>query len=60
MPKYDYKCTQCNKIIEIFHSILDNEIKTCLDCKSVMQKTITGGNVSMNTHGFYSYENKKK
>ena len=59
MPNYDYKCSNCDKVVEIKHSMLDNQIRTCSDCGSVMNKIYTGGNVSMNTPGFYSYENRK-
>ena len=41
MPTYDYKCSKCNKIYEVFHKMSDTKIRYCPKCKNVLSKIIT-------------------
>ena len=61
MPTYDYECTQCGEVVEIFHSITEaprrrlrkDDPKPC-DCNSSVRRRIgTGGGIIFKGSGFY-------
>jgi len=61
MPTYDYECTQCGEIVEIFQSITEaprrrlkrDDPKPC-DCNSSVRRRIgTGGGIIFKGSGFY-------
>ena len=43
MPTYEYKCEQCGYTFEVRHSINEEPLLLCPDCKSRAQRIITGG-----------------
>lgn len=44
MPSYDYNCTDCDTIFELFHMMTDDSIKHCPQCNSTnVEKLISGG-----------------
>lgn len=43
MPTYEYECSKCNFIFELFHSIMDDSEKLCEKCGTPAQKLISGG-----------------
>lgn len=67
IPAYDYKCKNCGKITEFFHSIKKDHIdEPCPHCgKRRLQKIIspgTGANIIFKGEGFYrsiDYINQK-
>ena len=61
MPTYDYECTQCGEVVEIFQSITEaprrrlkkDDPKPC-DCNSSVRRRIgTGGGIIFKGSGFY-------
>lgn len=56
MPAYDYKCSECETVTEIRHSILDKPKKKCPACgKDKLQILISGGGgVIFKGDGWYS------
>lgn len=63
MPTYDYKCSDCGEIYELFQSINDEPIKKCRNCgKNTAVRLIGGGTgLIFKGSGFYitDYKNKK-
>jgi putative FmdB family regulatory protein len=45
MPLYDYGCTECDNVMEVFHKMDDIVRHVCIDCKVPMQKLLTTGMV---------------
>jgi putative FmdB family regulatory protein len=43
MPTYEYRCSSCNKIFEVFHGMAENPVNKCPDCGSKVKRLITGG-----------------
>lgn len=43
MPNYDYKCQECDRIDEIFHSMMENPKITCHSCLNKMERLISCG-----------------
>ena len=63
MPTYDYKCSNCGEIYELFQSMTDKPKKKCKSCgKNTAVRLIGGGSgLIFKGSGFYitDYENKK-
>ncbi|MCM8820271.1 MAG: zinc ribbon domain-containing protein [Candidatus Omnitrophica bacterium] len=62
MPTYDYECSNCGKIIEIFHKInQEPPIKECPDCKGTLRRLIgCGTGLIFKGSGFYITDYKRK
>ncbi len=43
MTTYEYKCEECGYIFEVRHSMNENPLIFCPECKSGAQRIITGG-----------------
>ena len=52
MPLYDYKCTQCNEIISITHSIKDEPQLACDNCGDKLQKQFGLGGITFKGEGW--------
>ena len=61
MPTYEYKCTECNHLFEMFQSIKDPPIKKCPKCKGNVKKLISGGSgILFKGSGFYATDYRSK
>ena len=63
MPTYDYKCSSCGEIYELFQSMNDKPKKKCRNCgRNTAVRLIGGGSgLIFKGSGFYitDYKNKK-
>lgn len=60
MPTYEYQCTRCEKIFEVFHSItakakrrIATDCKECNNSAPVRRLIGTGGGLIFKGSGFY-------
>lgn len=61
MPTYDYRCTQCKKTFEVFHSITAAPLKKCQKCGGKLERLIgAGAGIIFKGSGFYATDYKKK
>jgi len=60
MPRYDFKCDNCNIIVELFLNIKDNHDLKCKKCNYKLNKIYTPTSIIFNGSGFYKTENRKK
>lgn len=59
MPRYDYKCPACGKVVEIAHPADKPIIVCCDDCEEIMKKQIGEVGIAFKGSGFYSTDYKK-
>ncbi len=62
MPNYDYKCTSCGNVFEIFHGMTESPQIHCPDCSAPATKKIgAGAGIVFKGSGFYvtDYKNKQ-
>ena len=60
MPTYDYECTSCNKVIEIFQQMSDEPLQKCPECGKKIKRLVGGGlGVIFKGNGFYVTDSKK-
>ena len=43
MPTYEYECTNCNKIFDIFQKMTDKPLDKCPKCHKKISRLIGGG-----------------
>ena len=61
MPTYDYECTSCKKVMEIFQSMSEEPLKKCPECGGKIKRLVAGGlGVIFKGNGFYVTDSKKK
>ena len=68
MPTYDYRCTKCDHLFELFHSMSDESVKKCPKCKGKSLRVPSeGAGLLFKGSGFYitdyrskSYQDKAK
>lgn len=59
MPAYDYKCSQCDIVKEVVHSIMDEPKLLCELCEAPLQKIISRSvGVAFKGSGFYITDSK--
>ncbi len=53
MPIYEYECTSCGKVFEIFQKIVDEPLKECLHCKGHVHRLISNCSFQLKGSGWY-------
>ena len=41
MPLYDYRCTECSRVVEVMHGIYESGPATCEHCGGAMRKALS-------------------
>ena len=60
MPNYDYECTSCDKVMEIFQQMSDAPLQKCPECGEKVKRLVGGGlGVIFKGSGFYATDSKK-
>ncbi len=62
MPNYDYRCTSCGHLEEIFQSMSESSLTKCPNCgKDTFERIVTGGaGVLYKGEGWYVTDYSKK
>jgi len=61
MPTYDYRCTKCKHVFELFHSITDDTPRRCPKCKGRAVRVPSGGaGLLFKGSGFYITDYRSK
>jgi putative FmdB family regulatory protein len=54
MPTYEYKCSECSHVFEIFQVITDEPVKVCPKCGGEVNRLIgAGAGLLFKGKGFY-------
>jgi putative FmdB family regulatory protein len=61
MPTYDYECTNCGYVFEVFQGITDRPLEKCPKCKKNLKRLISSGaGIIFKGSGFYATDYRKK
>ena len=62
MPIYEYECTKCGEVEEIFQKFSDKPLKKCRHCSGKLHKLISQSTFHLKGTGWYvtDYANKSK
>jgi len=59
MPTYDYECSHCGRVFEVFQNMSDDPIEACDHCGGSVRRLIGGGlGIIFKGSGFYVTDNK--
>jgi putative FmdB family regulatory protein len=59
MPIYEYQCSKCGKVFEIFQKIGDKPLAECRECKGKLSKLISNCAFHLKGNGWYVTDYKK-
>ena len=54
MPIYEYECTQCGEIEEVFQKFSDKPLTTCKKCSGKLHKLISHSSFHLKGTGWYA------
>ncbi len=54
MPTYSYRCTECERVFDAFHSMTCTEKQHCPECGMEGKKLMSASSVIFKGSGFYS------
>lgn len=63
MPTYEYECTACGHLFELFQSMTAEPVKVCPECNGATRRLLgTGAGIIFKGSGFYctDYKNPPK
>ena len=60
MPIYEYECTKCGKIEEIFQKFSDKPLTKCAHCSGRLHKLISHSSFHLKGTGWYVTDYAKK
>lgn len=61
MPTYDYECSKCKNIFEVFQRMSDKPVSKCPKCGGRSERHIAAGSgVIFKGTGFYETDYKRK
>ena len=61
MPTYDYRCTKCGQVFELFHGMSDDKPRRCPKCRSKSIRVPSGGaGLLFKGSGFYITDYRSK
>ena len=62
MPIYEYECTKCGEVEEVFQKFSDKPLKKCRHCSGKLHKLISHSTFHLKGSGWYvtDYANKSK
>ena len=62
MPIYEYECTKCGEVEEVFQKFSDKPLKKCRHCAGKLHKLISQSTFHLKGTGWYvtDYANKSK
>ena len=54
MPIYDYECTSCCNVFEIFQRMTEDPLITCPDCSGPVKKLVSMSSFQLKGGGWYA------
>jgi putative FmdB family regulatory protein len=60
MPTYEYECTSCGHLFEVFQNINDKHLEACPKCHKKVKRLIgSGSGIIFKGSGFYATDDRK-
>ena len=54
MPIYEYECTACHNIIEVFQRMTEEPLCSCPDCSGSLKKLVSMSSFQLKGGGWYA------
>ena len=60
MPTYQYRCTSCDRELEVVQKFTDDPLTDCPECDGNLRKVFNAVGVVFKGSGFYATDNRSK
>ncbi len=60
MPTYQYRCTSCDRELEVVQKFTDDPLTDCPECDGNLRKVFNAVGVVFKGSGFYATDNRTK
>ncbi|MBU4188328.1 MAG: hypothetical protein KKB93_01390 [Actinobacteria bacterium] len=60
MPTYQYRCTACDRELEVVQKFTDDALTVCPECTGALRKVYNAVGVVFKGSGFYATDNRTK
>jgi putative FmdB family regulatory protein len=60
MPTYQYRCTACDRELEVVQKFTDDALTVCPECSGALRKVYNAVGVVFKGSGFYATDNRTK
>ena len=60
MPTYQYRCTSCDRELEVVQKFTDDTLTDCPECDGNLRKVFNAVGVVFKGSGFYATDNRTK
>jgi len=60
VPIYEYQCTKCGEVFEVFQKINDEPVKRCKLCQGGVEKIISHSSFHLKGSGWYLTDYSRK
>ena len=60
MPIYEYKCTRCGSLIEVFQKVNDPPLEKCTKCAGLLKKILSPPAIQFKGNGWYLTDYARK
>jgi putative FmdB family regulatory protein len=60
MPTYQYRCTACDRELEVVQKFTDDPLTDCPECDGNLRKVFNAVGVVFKGSGFYATDNRTK
>ncbi len=60
MPTYQYRCTSCDRELEVVQKFTDDPMTDCPECDGNLRKVFNAVGVVFKGSGFYATDNRTK
>ncbi len=60
MPTYQYRCTSCDRELEVVQKFTDDALTDCPECDGNLRKVFNAVGVVFKGSGFYATDNRTK
>jgi putative FmdB family regulatory protein len=60
MPTYQYRCTSCDRELEVVQKFTDDALTDCPECDGTLRKVFNAVGVVFKGSGFYATDNRSK
>ena len=54
MPIYEYECTSCCNVFEVFQRMTEDPLTTCPDCSGLVKKLVSVSSFTLKGGGWYA------
>ena len=59
MPKYEYRCTQCDHTFDVYQTFSDSALTECPECGGALRKVFGSLGVTFQGSGFYRNDSRQ-